>query len=183
MRFHGARRFGSISGQRGSSRQSGDRLAANVATISEIEQREVQRMGLSDHVADRVSRLSGSMLYVWLHVAWFTGWVLLNAGLVGGTLAFDPFPFSFLTMVVSLEAIFLSTFVLISQNRQAALADRRAHVDLQVNLAAEQEVTKLLRLVRDIHEHLGIEAEDDGELAEMAAETDVSSIAKAVEAG
>ena len=72
---------------------------------------------------------------------------------------FDPFPFSFLTMVVSLEAIFLAIFVLISQNRMARLADHRAHLDLQINLRAEQEITTTLKLVQEIRAHLGIASE------------------------
>ncbi len=107
-------------------------------------------------LASKITSFSGSMLYVWLHVAWFAIWILLNIAYFVFE-PFDPYPFGLLTMVVSLEAIFLSTFVLITQNRQAVAADRRAKVDLQINMIAEREVTKLIEMVSHIHKHLGID--------------------------
>ena len=94
---------------------------------------------------------------------------------------FDPFPFGLLTMIVSLEAIFLATFVLISQNRQAQLADRRAKVDLQVDMIAEQEVTKLMQLLIDIHDHLGINHQDPN-LRHLAKPTDITKLLDAMDA-
>jgi len=99
------------------------------------------------------SRLRGSqdrVSFVYLHVGWFAVWIVLNAGLVGSALVFDDFPFGLLTMIVSLEAIFLSTFVMISQNREAMRAEVRANLDFETNLTAEV-------LVRAIAKHTGVD--------------------------
>jgi uncharacterized membrane protein len=90
-----------------------------------------------DHVADKVTGFAGSLKFVYLHSIWFLIWILLNVGLLGAAVKFDPFPFGLLTMIVSLEAIFLSTFVMVSQNRQAARSDLRAQLDFETNLRAE----------------------------------------------
>ena len=103
-----------------------------------------------DRLADAITRFAGSMSFVYLHVGWFAGWILLNVGLLGSALVFDEFPFGLLTMIVSLEAIFLSTFVMISQNREAARADVRAELDFETNLEAEI-------LVRAIAKHVGVD--------------------------
>jgi uncharacterized membrane protein len=91
----------------------------------------------SDRLADAVTKFAGSMSFVAIHSAWFVGWILVNVGLLGAALVFDKFPFGLLTMIVSLEAIFLSTFVMIAQNRQAARADARSQVDFEDNLRSE----------------------------------------------
>ena len=106
--------------------------------------------GDQDRVADAITRFAGSMSFVYLHVGWFAVWILLNVGLLGSALVFDDFPFGLLTMIVSLEAIFLSTFVMISQNREAARADVRASLDFETNLEAEI-------LVRAIAKHVGVD--------------------------
>lgn len=95
-----------------------------------------ERLSLQDRIADSITAFSGSMLFVYLHVLIFGGWILYNIS----PAAFDPFPFGLLTMWVSLEAIFLATFVLISQNRQAKKADKRAELDYKVNVKAEDEI-------------------------------------------
>ncbi len=103
------------------------------------------------------------MLFLWVHVAWFAIWIFTNSMLRGR--AIDPFPFSLLTLTVSLEAIFLSTFILISENRQALVDERRSHLDLQINLLAEQENTKMLKLLKEIAQKVGVESHDDPEIA------------------
>jgi len=90
-----------------------------------------------DRVADRVTTFAGSLRFVYLHAIWFGIWVALNVGLLGATLKFDSYPFGLLTMIVSLEAIFLSTFVMVSQNRQSARSDIRANLDFENNLRGE----------------------------------------------
>jgi uncharacterized membrane protein len=113
---------------------------------------------------------------------WFAAWIVINGGVVRGIAPFDPFPFSLLTMVVSLEAIFLSIWILISQNQMSRQADRREHLDLQINLLAEQESTATLRIVNRIAEHLGVDlaccAADDA----LTSETSIEGVASAVEA-
>ena len=106
--------------------------------------------GSQDRAADAITRFAGSMSFVYLHVGWFAVWIVLNAGLVGSALVFDDFPFGLLTMIVSLEAIFLSTFVMISQNREAMRAEVRANLDFETNLTAEV-------LVRAIAKHTGVD--------------------------
>jgi uncharacterized membrane protein len=106
--------------------------------------------GGQDRIADGVTRLAGSMSFVYMHVVWFTAWIVANVGLLGSALVFDEFPFGLLTMIVSLEAIFLSTFVMISQNREAARAEVRANLDFETNVTAEV-------LVRAIAKHTGVD--------------------------
>ena len=154
-------------------------VAKNIDEIVSLENRDRSTMGASDHFANLMTRFSGSMMFVWLHVIWFGIWIAQN---VSGVVSFDDFPFGFLTMIVSLEAIFLSTFVLISQNRQSLQADRRAKVDLQINLAAEQETTKMLSLVAEIHEKLGLSSAPDADLEHMLKDMRVEHLADAVDA-
>ena len=90
-----------------------------------------------DRVADAITAFAGTMLFVYLHALWFLGWIVLNEGLFGRHAVFDAYPFGLLTMIVSLEAIFLSTFVMVSQNRQAARENVRADLDFETNLRAE----------------------------------------------
>ena len=90
-----------------------------------------------DRAADKVTSFAGSLNFVYIHSVWFGVWILLNVGLLGAALEFDKFPFGLLTMIVSLEAIFLSTFVMVSQNRQAARADVRSELDFETNLRSE----------------------------------------------
>ena len=112
---------------------------------------------------------------------WFGAWILINQGWLG-LATFDDFPYGLLTMIVSLEAIFLSTFVLISENRQSQQADKRAKVDLQVNVLAEQEITKLVEMVVNIQQHLGIHDPRDEAVERMQKPTYVEELADAVEA-
>jgi uncharacterized membrane protein len=106
------------------------------------------------------------MSFVFFHVIWFGIWIALNLGIFG-IKPFDPFPFGLLTMVVSLEAIFLSTFVLISQNRFSAEADRRADLDLQMGLLTEYELTRTLKMLDAIQDKKGIENDSDQELLDL----------------
>jgi uncharacterized membrane protein len=122
----------------------------NVRTIADLEHSALHHRSLTARIGDAVSRIAGSGLFIVAHLAWFSTWIVLNSGKVGGFVPFDPFPFTFLTFVVSLEAIFLAIFVLVSQNRMAHQADRRAHLDLQINLLAEEESTMILRMLREL---------------------------------
>jgi uncharacterized membrane protein len=106
-----------------------------------------------DRVAGGITDFAGSMRFVYLHGVWFLLWVAVNIGLLIVVPAFDPFPFGLLTLIVSLEAIFLSTFVMIAQNRLSAQADARAEADYEVNVRAEAEVAKLVHLVQALLEH------------------------------
>lgn len=90
-----------------------------------------------DNLADRVTAFAGSLNFVYIHMVWFGIWIAVNAGLLGASIVFDAFPYGLLTMVVSLEAIFLATFVMVSQNRQAARSDIRSDLDFENNLRSE----------------------------------------------
>jgi uncharacterized membrane protein len=166
----------------GSAQANGDPVAKNIEDVVRIEKRDRAKMGWGDHLADAITAFGGSMEFVWLHVGWFSVWIAVNVGLFG-LAAFDEFPFGLLTTIVSLEAIFLSTFVLISQNREAKQADRRARLDLQINMLAEQEVTRLTKMISDIHERLGLQddAEEKAELEEMKKPVRVDDLVKAVD--
>jgi uncharacterized membrane protein len=107
-----------------------------------------------DHAADKVTNFAGSLKFVYLHSVWFAIWVLCGVGAFGPTLKFDPFPFGLLTMVVSLEAIFLSTFVMVSQNRQSARADLRAQLDFETNLRAEIWAIHIGAVLGIDHDHV-----------------------------
>jgi uncharacterized membrane protein len=183
MRFHGSSQRGSsaASTNGATSHEAGKVVSKNVEDVVRIEDADRQGMGWSDHTADGITALAGSMTFVFLHLLWFGGWIIWNSGWLGLP-AFDEPPFGLLTIIVSLEAIFLSTFVLISQNREAKQADRRARLDLQINMLAEQEVTRLTKMVAEIHEHLGLDdGEDDEELEEMKQPVKVEDLVKAVD--
>jgi uncharacterized membrane protein len=134
----------------------------NVETILRLE--EATRAGRNrfDRIADAITSFCGSMRFVVFHVIWYGIWVVGNTALPRHE-RWDPFPFPFLTLVVSLEAIFLSTFIMISQKRQSALSERRAQLDLQVNLLSEQENTKMLELLKKIGEKVGVDLSHDPE--------------------
>jgi uncharacterized membrane protein len=139
----------------------------NIATLIEVRRQTEQKKGRQDRVADWITTFSGSMSFIYLHAGWFGIWIVVNLGGLGKHLIFDAFPFGLLTLIVSLEAIFLSTFVLLSQNRQAEVADRRADLDLQINLLTEYEVTRVLTLVDAIADHLGLAEGDDPEIDDL----------------
>lgn len=132
-------------------------LADNIRGLYARHASEQRERPLHVRVADIITRFSGGIAFVGLHVLWFGSWILLNLG-VPGDANFDPFPFGLLTTIVSLEAIFLTSFVLLSQNRLQAEADRRAELDLHINLLAEREATLILTKLARIEAHLGIEA-------------------------
>lgn len=156
---------------------TGDTLDAlihkNIDTINQIEQASHDNRSRADIVADKIASFCGSMAFVWVHVVWFGGWLLLNVfpG-IPKAVRFDPPPFPNLTLVVSLEAIFLSTFILISQNRQQRGADRRNHLDLQINLLAEQESSQMLTMMRQMMDHFGIVEPGGSRSAALGEDTD-----------
>jgi uncharacterized membrane protein len=113
-----------------------------------------------DKVADKITSFAGTMSFVYIHLTWFGIWVLINLGLLGAGFAFDKFPFGLLTLIVSLEAIFLSTFVMISQNRQANAAEVRSELDYQTDVKAEKEIDVIMKTLQRVAEKQGIEVGD-----------------------
>jgi uncharacterized membrane protein len=149
--------------------EAADPLALrNIETVARIEQAAKAHRTPGERLSDTIAHFCGSMTFVWIHVVWYSGWILYNT--LPGTHHFDPLPFPFLTLTVSLEAIFLTTFILISQNRQSQLDQQRNQLDLQINLLAEQENSKMLAMLAAIMERLGIDA-DDPDLKTLTAET------------
>ena len=138
----------------------------NIGALAARQEQENQRKKWQDRLADAVTAFTGSMTFVFLHLLLFGLWISWNLGWLG-LKPFDP-SFVVLAMVASVEAIFLSTFVLISQNRSAAEADKRANLDLQISLLSEHEVTRLLVLVTAIAQKMGIEDAANPEVAELA---------------
>jgi uncharacterized membrane protein len=134
-----------------------------------------------ERLADAITRFTGSLRFVYIHLVLFGGWILINLGWIPGVPRFDP-SFVVLAMVASVEAIFLSTFVLISQNRMAALADRRADLDLQISLLAEHEVTRLITLVTAMAEQMGVEAAQNPELVELSQDVAPEKVMEKMEA-
>lgn len=158
-----------------------DAVQKNIETILKLEKESLQKLSVVEHAATKVTNFAGSTPFIIFHIFWFGGWILINAGIISGIRPFDPFPFSFLTLVVSLEAIFLTLLVLMTQNRMTLEADKRAHLDLQINLLDEQETTIILRLVQKIADHLGLEDELDDSVKDLANLTDVLNLAKKID--
>ncbi len=157
-----------------------ERLIRRRRTFRSFMAKALARRSHTDKIADEITTVSGSFPFLVVHVIWFISWVSINIGLIPGVVPFDPFPFGLLTMIVSLEAIVLSVFVLLSQNRSYQVDSLRQEVNLQVNLIAEEEITKALELLRDIHEHLKINKEDP-ELQRMLNRIDTSYIERTLQ--
>lgn len=152
-------------------------LERNIKTMSELRRQMEQSESFASWLSDRITSFAGSVTFVSFHIIWFATWILWNSGALG-FVPFDPYPFGLLTVMVSLEAIFLSTFVLISQNRLAAIADDRADLDLQIDLVAEYEVTKLLQLTEAIARKVGVTDVVDRELEELKRQVTPESVLK-----
>src|SRR5882672_2101964 len=128
----------------------------NLQEIQRWEQAALHRRSTAERLSDWITGLAGSGPVQLAHVAWFAAWISANTHAIPGVQPFDPFPFPLLTTIVSLEAIFLALFVLASQNRLSQQSDKRAHLDLQVNLLAEREMTAVPQLLQDIAKHLAV---------------------------
>jgi uncharacterized membrane protein len=151
-----------------------------IRTIINLRLKAARERTLQDRIADLITGFSGRMLFVYVHIVWFALWLLFNTGRVG-IRPFDPFPYGLLTMIVSLEAIFLSTFVLISQNRMSVQAEHRADLDLHIDLLAEYELTRVLQMLDAIQGKMGIENDQDTELTELESETKPEEVLAEIE--
>jgi len=143
-----------------------DVVERNIRTILRLRAQSALQRSFQERLADGITGFSGRLGFVYLHALWFGAWLLLNTGWFG-IRPFDPYPYGLLTMIVSLEAIFLSTFVLISQNRLSEESDRRADLDLHIGLLTEAELTRVLKMLRAIQDKLGIVCQDETELADL----------------
>ncbi|MBV9735070.1 MAG: DUF1003 domain-containing protein [Acidisphaera sp.] len=152
----------------------------HVDTIVRLEQEMLDERSFADRLSDRIASFVGTIGFVVLHVCVFSLWAVLNTGLIP-LHSFDPYPFALLCMIVSLEGVLLSTFVLIKQNRMGLRSDRRSHLDLQINLLTEKEVTKVIQMLQRISERLELpETAADPEAQELANVTAVETLARHV---
>ena len=152
----------------------------NIRAVARLEQTARLNRSLAERVGDRIIEVAGSGLSVLVHVLFFAAWIIANSA--EERLRFDPFPFSLLTSIVSLEAIILTLFVLANQKRQMREADKRAHLDLQVNLLSEQEMTILLRMLRELCINFNLtETIQSRAFQELIKKTDVADLADRVE--
>jgi uncharacterized membrane protein len=150
----------------------------NLETVKREAQRQERK---SERLAEFITRISGTMAFVWIHVGWFGLWTIWNTGRLAGLKPFDPYPFGLLTMIVSLEAIFLSTFVLISQNQEQRVNAIRDEVQTQISLYQEQELTQVLRMVHRIEKHLGLEDDDEATISAMEHFVDADDLFRHIE--
>jgi uncharacterized membrane protein len=151
------------------------RAAGTYRAVQSIKASRAGEQSGMDRAAERLTRIAASTPFLVIHALWFLFWITWNVG-VFETAPFDPFPFGLLTMIVSLEAIFLAIFVLITQAREAQTAELREEVTLQVLLRTEEEVTKSLQLVAGLYARLGHELADDEELRVMIRPLDAGEI-------
>ena len=154
----------------------------NVEAIAKLEHEALQRRSVTERASDGIVKLVGSIAFLLLQVLLVLTWSAINLNLVSVIKPFDPFPFGILALVISSESVFLTIFVLISQNRMMRQAERRSHLDLQVGMLAEQELTTMLQMQHKICQHLGIDVESaKHELKGFSDATDVSKLANELE--
>lgn len=145
-----------------------------------FEAKSLRSRSTMTQFADDLTAICGSTTFLIFHVIFFTSWIVVNVGLLAPwIMPFDPYPFGFLTMVVSLEAIFLAIFILVSQNRQSYVSSLREEVHLRVNLIAEEEITKVLEVLAEIRKEMGIKKVDK-ELNEMLERIDTNYIEQSI---
>ena len=156
-------------------------LRRNIDALRRRREEEQASAGFEERLASAVTRFTGSMRFVLAHALIYGFWIVANLGWIAGIEPWDP-TFVILAMVASVEAIFLSTFILITQNRMAALADRRAELDVQISLLAEAEITKLVQLVSEIAERMNVPAAEQKDLEEMKRMVAPEAVLDAIEA-
>jgi len=152
----------------------------NIEKVSKLEQAAREQRTSADRIAEHIANFCGSMTFVWVHVVWFGGWMLLNS--IPGLRHVDQFPFTFLTLIVSLEAIFLSTFILINQNLETRISERRSHLDLQLNMLSEQENTKMIAILLAIAGKVGADLSHDPQLEALSEDTLPERLVEQIEA-
>ena len=156
-----------------------DVVQQNIDTIIQLDKSARAQRTFPDRVVDTITAFCGSLAFVWVHALWFGFWIGEN--LLRGSAGFDPYPFPLLTLIVSLEAIFLSTFILISQNRDLQLSERRNQLDLQINLLTEQENTKMLMMLQQIADKVGASVNQDPTLQVLEQATRPAKLVEQIE--
>jgi uncharacterized membrane protein len=151
----------------------------NVRTVRELEELAVAEPSVADRIGSFVARFAGSIYFALVHVVLVIAWIAVNS--VPGLPHWDPYPFTLLTMWASLEGVFIASFILIAQNYAMRLSERRAQLDLQVNLLAEQETTQALKLLEEIARKVGAQSGQDAEVAALAEATRLETLAEQIE--
>ena len=151
-------------------------IQVSIEEICKLEQVALSKRTSLEKIADVIATEVGKVWFILLHVIWFSFWIIYNEGEIPNLKAFDPFPFSLLTTIVSLEAIFLSLFILTSQNRAARQADQRSHLDLQINLLAERENTIIIEMLQAICADRGLGIADRPEITLFLRQTDLKGL-------
>ena len=154
-------------------------LRRNIDALRRRAEEEAHAL-FEERLASAITRFTGSLVFVYLHAAVYGLWIVANLGWIRGLIPWDP-TFVILAMVASVEAIFLSTFILITQNRMAAAADRRAELDLQVSLLAEAEITKIVELVSMIADRMDLPTAEQQEIEEMKQRVAPEAVLDAIE--
>ena len=154
----------------------------NIAAVAKLEEQALERRTPTERQSDAIVRFIGSVKFLTLHLILVAIWAAINLNLIPSVKAFDPFPFGILALLVSSESVFLTIFVLISQNRMARQAERRAHLDLQVGMLAEQELTMMLQMLQKLCQHSGIDMRSTTQQVQGFSETtDVEKLASELE--
>jgi len=150
----------------------------NIDAIARMEHDAVGRRTRTERVSSLITKLVGSMGFLLAQLLLITGWSLVNLHVIPGVKAFDPFPFGVLALVVSSEGVFLTIFVLISQNRMSRQSERRSHLDLQVSMLSEQELTTILQMLQKLCQHVGVDVDaSKREIQSFSETTDVQKLA------
>jgi uncharacterized membrane protein len=151
----------------------------NIGKVVRLEAEQEQRVELAHRLSVAIGRFAGTNSFVVLQLACVALWILLNSGAFPNLTPFDPYPFALLGMFLALEAVLLTSFVLIRQNRMSEKVDRRSHLDLQISLLAEKEATKIIQVLQRIGRQMGIEELiTDQETRELSKDTEVEEVAR-----
>jgi len=154
----------------------------NIDAIAKLEHDALDRRTSTERVSDVITKLVGNVGFLIAQLLLITGWSLINLHAIPGLKAFDPFPFGVLAIVVSSESVFLTIFVLISQSRMARQSERRSHLDLQVGMLSEQELTTMLRMLQKLCQHMGVNVDSSKqEVQSFSKTTDVHKLASELE--
>jgi uncharacterized membrane protein len=142
-------------------------VAENVEKIISVESEALRPRSRSEAITDSIGGFVGTISFVVVQIVAFGGWVIVNAGIVSQIPPFDPFPYPLLSSTTSLEAVLIAAFVLMKQNRMAIVADRRDHLDLQVNLLTERQATQIIQMLDRLSKHFGVEQHKDEKSREL----------------
>jgi uncharacterized membrane protein len=154
----------------------------NISAILALEHEALAARSRSERISDAIAGHAGRMWFLVMHAIWFAAWIVFNSRIVRGFPVIDPFPYQFLTFVTSLESIFLSLFILMSENRSNKQAEARSHLDLQINLLSEQESTKMLQMLELLCNHHKLAMPHDPELEQLKATTEPARLLKELQA-